>query len=174
MASIFGHGMVGYTLSKIIDQKDLKWLLLCAIFSAILPDLDVLAFHFGIPYEHALGHRGCSHSILFALFWAFILMLTLGRKNKLIWFLVIFLATLSHGLLDAMTTGGKGVGFFIPFDNSRYFFSFRPIKVSPIGVKRFFTNWGLKVLFSEFMYVFVPCFLILAVRKLSNTSLLKK
>ncbi|WP_194766790.1 metal-dependent hydrolase [Tamlana sp. I1] len=174
MASIFGHGVVGYGITKLIDNNDLKWLLLAAVFSTILPDLDVLAFHFGIPYEHALGHRGFTHSILFAFIWSLFLMLTLGRKNKTIWIFVIFLSTLSHGLLDAMTTGGKGVGFFIPFDNSRYFFPCRPIKVSPIGVERFFSEWGLKVLFSEFKYIVVPVFLILAARKLLRNHLSKK
>ena len=164
MASIFGHAIVGFTLSKVIDSKKTKWLLLAAIFSTILPDFDVLAFNFRIPYEHTFGHRGFTHSILFALTWALFLTFTVGRKQKIIWFVVIFLSTSSHGILDALTTGGKGVGFFIPFDNARYFFSFRPIKVSPIGFSRFFSSWGLQVLLSEFKYVFLPCFFIFTVR----------
>ncbi|UKM64900.1 metal-dependent hydrolase [Flavobacteriaceae bacterium GSB9] len=67
MASIFGHSAVGFTLAKLMDSKNSKWLLLVAIFSTILPDFDVLAFKFGIPYEHPFGHRGFTHSILFAL-----------------------------------------------------------------------------------------------------------
>ena len=164
MASIFGHSIVGFTLAKIIDKHHAKWLIALAIVSTILPDFDVISFKLGIPYSHPLGHRGFSHSILFSIIWAFILMLTLGRKNKLIWFCVIFLSTLSHGILDAMTSGGKGVGFFIPFNNSRFFFPFRGIQVSPIGIKEFFSEWGMEVLFSEFKYIFIPSFLILLVR----------
>ncbi len=164
MASVFGHGIVGFTLTKVFNDKNAKWLLFAAIFSTILPDFDVITFKFGIAYEHPFGHRGFTHSILFAFLWTVILMLTLGRKNKLIWFVVIFLSTASHGLLDAMTSGGKGVGFLIPFNNNRFFFPFREIKVSPIGVQKFFSNWGLKVIFSEFKYIFLPCFLILVVR----------
>lgn len=164
MASIFGHGVVGFTLAKVIDNKNLKWLLIAAIFSTILPDFDVLAFKFGIAYKHPLGHRGFTHSILFALLWALALMITLGKRNKLIWFLVISLSTISHGIFDAMTSGGKGVGFFIPFINDRFFFPFREIKVSPIGIDKFFSEWGIKVLFSEFKYIVLPCFLILVVR----------
>ena len=164
MASIFGHSVAGFTLTKVIDSKNLRWLLLAAIFSTILPDLDVLAFKFGIAYEHPLGHRGFTHSILFAILWALALMFTIGRKNKLIWFLVIFLSTLSHGFLDAMTSGGKGVGFFIPFNNERFFFAFRGIKVSPIGIEKFFSSWGLNVLLSEFKYIVLPCFFIFIVR----------
>jgi hypothetical protein len=32
-----------------------------------------------------------------------------------------------------MTDGGLGIAFFAPFDNTRYFLPFGPIKVSPIG-----------------------------------------
>ena len=166
MASVFGHTVVGITITKIVDHKNNKWLLIAAIISAILPDLDVIAFNFGIPYLHPLGHRGFTHSILFAVLWALMLMLTIGRKNKWVWFLVIFLSTISHGLLDAMTTGGEGVGFFIPFNNSRFFFPFRKIQVSPIGVERFFTSWGIKVLFNEFKYIVLPCFFILVIQYL--------
>jgi len=55
-----------------------------------------------------------------------------------------FLATASHGLLDALTDGGLGVAFFAPFDNHRYFLPWRPIHVSPIGAGRFFTIAALK------------------------------
>ena len=140
MASIFGHAVVGFTFAKVIDNKGLKYLLIAAIFSTILPDFDVLAFGLGIPYKHPFGHRGFTHSILFALIWAVSLTFILGRKYKLVWFFVIFLSTVSHGILDAMTSGGKGVGFLIPFNNSRFFFPFREIKVSPIGISDFFSG----------------------------------
>ena len=164
MASVFGHGVVGYTLTKVIDSKNAKWLLFAAILSAILPDFDIIAFYFGIPYEHPLGHRGFTHSILFAILWALVLVYLLGRKNKLIWFLVVLLSTVSHGVLDAMTSGGKGIGFFIPFDNEPFFFPFWGIQVSPLGVSKFFSECGVQVILSEFKYVFLPCFIILAVR----------
>jgi inner membrane protein len=161
MASVFGHSIVGFTLTKVIESKHTKWLLIAAIFSTILPDFDVVTFRMGIPYSHSLGHRGFTHSMLFAILWALILMFTLGRKSKLIWFSVIFLSTVSHGVLDAMTSGGKGVGFLIPFNNNRFFFPFREIKVSPLGVSKFFSEWGLQVIFSEIKYILLPCLLIL-------------
>jgi inner membrane protein len=161
MASIFGHSAVGYTLTKLMDDKNLKWLLLAAIISTILPDFDVISFKLGIPYIHPLGHRGFTHSILFALLWALLLMSTLGRQNKTLWFLVIFLSTVSHGILDAMTTGGRGIGFFIPFKNDRFFFPFQVVRVSPLGFKKFFSEWGMQVIFSEIKYVLLPCSLIL-------------
>lgn len=62
-----------------------------------------------------------------------------------------------------MTSGGKGVGFLIPFDNERYFFSFRGIKVSPLGIENFFSEWGFKVILSEFKYIAMPCLFVLSV-----------
>ena len=73
MASIFGHGVVGFTITKLIGNKQTKWLLLAAILSAILPDFDIIAFKLGIDYQHPLGHRGFTHSILFAMLWALVL-----------------------------------------------------------------------------------------------------
>jgi inner membrane protein len=64
--------------------------------------------------------------------------------------------TASHGMLDAMTDGGLGVAFFAPFDNARYFFPWRPILVSPIGIAQFFSGYGLDVLLSEFVWIWVP------------------
>ncbi|WP_262891175.1 metal-dependent hydrolase [Psychroserpens algicola] len=83
---------------------------------------------------------------------------------------ILFLSTLSHGLLDAITTGGKGVGFFIPFDNSRFFFPLRVIKVSPIGIEKFFSEWGVNVIVSELKYIAVPCGIILTVLLLLKKS----
>lgn len=161
MASFFGHGVLGYTLTKVIDNKNLKWLLLAAIVSAILPDFDVISFKLGIPYAHPLGHRGLTHSILFAFVWAILLMFTLGRENKKTWFFVIFFSTVSHGIVDAMTTGGRGIGFFIPFNNDRFFFPFQVIKVSPLGIKKFLSEWGIQVILSEIKYILLPCLIIL-------------
>ena len=163
MASIFGHGLVAYTTSKLVDSKSSKLLLILAISSAVLPDLDVLAFKFGIDYLHPFGHRGFTHSILFALIWSLLLSVLFGKARKLTFLIAIFLSTLSHGVFDAMTTGGKGVGFLIPFDNSRFFFPFRPIKVSPIGINEFFSEWGINVLLSELKYIGIPCFIVLII-----------
>jgi len=161
MASVFGHGFVAYTTAKVIDSKTSKLLLHLAIASAMLPDIDVLAFKFGVPYAHPFGHRGFTHSILFAVLWSVLLAFVFGKNRKQIFFIVIFLSTLSHVLLDALTTGGKGVGFFIPFINERYFFPLKIIKVSPIGVKQFFSEWGMQVIISELIYIAIPCSIIL-------------
>ena len=40
--------------------------LAAGVIAAMLPDADVLAFALHIPYADAFGHRGASHSLLFA------------------------------------------------------------------------------------------------------------
>jgi hypothetical protein len=50
----------------------------------------------------------------------------------------------SHGLLDAMTDGGKGIALLWPFTTQRFFFAWRPIPVAPIGVG-FLSMRGLRV-----------------------------
>ena len=82
MASIFGHGIVAYTVSRVIDRKKITLLVLLAILSSILPDFDVIAFKFGIPYSHPFGHRGFTHSILFAILWAVIVSILVSKKEK--------------------------------------------------------------------------------------------
>ena len=56
-----------------------------------------------------------------------------------------------------MTTGGLGTAFFSPWDLKRCFFSLRPIRVSPIGIKAFFDGRGLRVLTSEARWIGPPC-----------------
>ncbi|WP_036042330.1 metal-dependent hydrolase [Leptospira alstonii] len=133
-------------------------LLLVGILFSILPDADVIAFQFGIPYEHEWGHRGFTHSILFALYLSILAcaFVRFSRARIEVILLFLFLSILSHGVLDAMTNGGLGVGFFIPYSSERFFFSLRPIRVSPIGIKNFLTSRGLLVLRSELFIVWFP------------------
>ena len=84
-----------------------------------------------------------------------------------------FILTASHGVLDALTSGGLGIALFAPFDNTRYFFPYTPIKVSPIGVAAFFSDWGKRVMISEILWVWLPAIFILIV-SLSAKIVMKK
>jgi inner membrane protein len=127
---------------------------------AMLPDADVIAFAFGIPYGDMFGHRGFTHSLFFAgVLGAAVTWYLLHRPGSdshrltlFVWFTAV---TMSHGLLDALTDGGRGIAFFAPFSDQRYFFPWRPIQVSPIGVG-FFSARGLRVLASEARWLWVP------------------
>jgi inner membrane protein len=134
------------------------WLLgpLCAV----APDLDVAAFALGIPYEHPLGHRGLWHSVPFAAgFAAVVAVLALPRGASFArsrgW-LYLFLATASHGVLDAFTDGGLGVALLAPFDWTRWFAPWRPIQVSPLTPAGFAAQLGA-ILGSEALWVWLPC-----------------
>jgi inner membrane protein len=104
-----------------------------------------------------MGHRGFTHSLFFAaLLAALVVALFFRGSSWLLMWLYFFVATASHGILDAMTNGGLGVAFFAPFDNARYFFPFRPIQVSPLHVHRFFSARGAAILLSELKWVIAP------------------
>jgi inner membrane protein len=128
---------------------------------SVLPDIDVIGFRFGIHYGDFWGHRGFTHSLFFAAILATLVAFagfsrgTPGISRVSLW-IYFFLATASHGLLDAMTNGGLGVAFFSPFDNTRYFLPWRPIAVSPISVTRFFSERGVAVLQSELLWIWIP------------------
>ena len=164
MASAFAHAVAATAIGSVMGVPWRLWATLAlGMICAVLPDLDVIGFWLGIPYEHPLGHRGLSHSIPFAAAVSLGLLQIAYRnsstveRRRLGWF--FFLATSSHGVLDAMTNGGLGVAFFAPFVNTRYFFPFRPIAVSPLEPHLFFTRWGLTVLMTEFIWVGIPALL---------------
>ncbi|MGB0910641.1 MAG: metal-dependent hydrolase [Nitrospirales bacterium] len=163
MASTFSHVLVAFAIGRsrhwTVNPKRF-WIF--TVFCSIAPDVDVLAFALGIPYEHVFGHRGLTHSLFFALlvgisvvhlgFPGVVILSAEGRRLVVHFFLV----TASHGFLDALTDGGRGVAFFAPFETSRYFFPWTPVKVSPIGIERFFSEWGVQVMASEFLWIGIP------------------
>lgn len=134
MASL-GHVAIGMAAGRLHAPDDARARRRAMVgFSALslLPDADVIAFAVGIPYEDAFGHRGASHALLVAV------MLGLGcalfdpERRARAAAIGIGVAA-SHGLLDAMTTGGLGVALLWPFSDARVFFGWRPIPVAPIG-----------------------------------------
>ncbi len=163
MPTVITHAIVGgsLTLFKHPDVSTPRLLCVLAVLP-VLPDLDVIAFSFGIPYSHPLGHRGFTHSLPFALIMALLtqrlLFAQLARFTKAWWSLVAltFAATASHGVLDAFTDAGLGVGFFIPFDDSRYFAPWRPIATSPLSISAFFNGPALRILSNELFWIGLP------------------
>src|SRR5262249_5151478 len=127
---------------------------------AIAPDADVIGVALGVPFRSLLGHRGLSHSLAFAAALAAVVVAAGFRHSDLsrprLW-LYFFLAAASHGVLYALSNVGPGTACLAPFDNDRYFFPWRPIVVSPIGIRPFFSAWGLRVLESEFVWIWIPC-----------------
>ncbi|MEE7548611.1 metal-dependent hydrolase, partial [Xanthomonas sp. Kuri4-1] len=127
------------------------------VAAAMLPDADVLGFALHVPYADAFGHRGASHSLLFAT-----LVAALGacayrwlQARPLQAALWLWLCAASHPLLDAMTSGGLGVALAWPWSEAREFAPWRPIRVSPF-VGGFFNARGLATLASELRWVWLP------------------
>jgi inner membrane protein len=102
---------------------------------SLLPDLDVIGFRLGIPYGAPFGHRGATHSVAAAAAVTTVVVLPAILRGRPALGLGVrtFVAVASHGLLDALTDGGKGVALLWPWSLHRYFAPWRPIPVAPIG-----------------------------------------
>ena len=167
MCSVITHPAVPIALSVCFPRASVSpALVLAGAVCSIIPDLDVIGFGFGIKYNDMLGHRGFTHSIVFAAALGALVAFTLFRDSPggpWLTFIFLFLSTLSHPLLDMLTNGGLGVALLAPLSGERYFFPCRPIEVSPIGVGSFFSEWGVRVIVSELRWVWVPSAAVFAV-----------
>jgi inner membrane protein len=172
MPTIISHAIAAYAAGKVILAENSKKVMITGMICSMIPDADVISFSFGIPYESLFGHRGFTHSFFFALLLASVLtwLVFSKEKNRNMIFLFLFAATVSHGILDAMTTGGKGVAFFAPFQNERYFLPWRPIRVSPFGLDAFTSGYGLRVLLSELKWIWLPSLIIIISAKAARRN----
>ena len=162
MASL-GHIAVGVAASRIYraerpaHRAPLASLLFWSALS-FLPDADVIGFSFGVEYGDAWGHRGATHSFVFAIVLGAIIgaLAPIVRRPALRTGLTAILVLASHPLLDTLTNGGLGCALFWPFDLTRYFAPWRPIPVSPIGLG-YLSVYGMLVAIFEAV-VFSPLF----------------
>jgi inner membrane protein len=161
MPTIMTHAVAASTLVRLVTphrRLGAPFWALCAGL-AMLPDLDVIAYAFPVAYDSIWAHRGISHSFLAAGIVAALATLWARRRVPLrapVLWLCFALAMASHGVIDTMTAGGKGVALLAPFDATRYSSPWRPMRASPIGAA-FFSRWGLSVLTGEVVCVWVPC-----------------
>ncbi len=171
MPSIITHAAVPLALWCAADRGRIRaWLLAAGVVAAMLPDADVLAFALHIPYADAFGHRGASHSLLFASVLAVLTAVLAFFGSGRPWSAVscqprlaptvqaaafVFICAASHPLLDAMTSGGLGVALAWPWSEHRFFAPWRPIRVSPFA-PQFFSARGIATLLSELRWVWLP------------------
>ena len=161
MPTVFSHAAVPLALGVGLGRDVIPpRLLLAGVLASALPDLDVIAFSWGVPYASALGHRGFSHSLCAAAAVALAgaalsRRLRAGAGHTL---LFLFVAMASHGILDAFTDGGRGVALLWPASAERFFApaALRVIEVSPIGLTRFLSERGITVLVSELRWIWLP------------------
>jgi inner membrane protein len=124
-------------------------------------DADVLGHQLGVPYLHPLGHRGLSHSLVFALALALVARWVCFRGDG--WasvrgrvLVVMLVAALTHPLFDMLTDGGHGIALWAPFSNERLFLPWRPVEVAPLAPSAMLSEWGLRVMASELAWLVLP------------------
>ncbi len=163
----FTHPIITLALGAPFYRREISvWIWAWGAVLTALPDIDFIGYQMGIPYPSMMGHRGFTHSLLFAAGAALLSAVYFRREWKAslatLW-LFFFLCTASHGVLDGLTDGGLGVAFFTPFENSRYFLPWRPIPVAPLDPRLIFSEWGAQVIASELVWIWVPTLVTAAV-----------
>jgi inner membrane protein len=160
MASI-GHVAVGLTAARSSGDRASRWpsMLFWSALS-LFPDIDVVGFLRGVPYGAPWGHRGATHSLVFALAGGVLVgFCARGFRRPVLRTMVIATLVLaSHGLLDTMTDGGLGAALLWPFSLTRFFAPWRPIPVAPIG-PAFFSPDGAMIALTE-VVLFLPLWLL--------------
>lgn len=179
MPSIVGHFAVPVALCT--ARRVPGRLLVAGLAASMLPDADTLGLLAGVAQHGAAGHRGWTHSIVFAFAVATMLGAMharglrpsrgdastpgdgrAGAPRAIPFgsaFPFLLACALSHPLLDVLTNGGPGVMLGWPFTDARVFAPWRPIEVSPIGAG-FFSARGLTVVASELLWVVAPAFVL--------------
>ena len=158
MATFVGHSLVALTVCAPLQRTSLGramsiyWWLAILVLVSLMPDLDVLMLRW-LPYSHPFSHRGFSHSLFFAVLAAMLITISCrlagllhGNISTLILVWLLLAAVMaSHGLLDALTDGGLGIGLFSPFSASRYFFPIRPLPVAWLSPAVMFSPYMMHV-----------------------------
>jgi inner membrane protein len=152
MASAIRHFIVaaGLALPVRLDGVMPRWAVpvVCGLFGAV-PDLDTpLMFALEIPRRSVFAHRGFFHSPFFLALFSTVLAAVVVRRRWLPVAALWSAAAVTHPLLDMLTDGGPGVALLYPVTEARVFFPWRPIRVSPLGIVRFFNRAG-EILRSE-------------------------
>jgi inner membrane protein len=163
MASLLSHPAVPLVVAAVLGPlKISRRLLLAAVAASILPDLDVVGYWLGVPYDHPFGHRGFTHSIAFGILLGLVAVPFAARLTAAphIVFYLVALSVISHGVLDAMTDGGLGVALLWPFSDNRFFLPWRPIQVTPMRIDGLFSREGLRIVGSEIAVIWLPTIVI--------------
>lgn len=125
-----------------------------ATFAALAaaPDLDLLLSAFK-PSGTPFAHRVMTHSLLFSVAaGALVAGLARTRPHRALLGVLSVLALASHGLLDALTRSGSGLGpkLLWPFSQTRVAFGWQPI-LGTESYQEYFTLSAAPVYAQEFM-----------------------
>ena len=172
MPSIFAHAVAGAALANAAfsPRRVPRRVWITAAFVAALPDIDAIGRPFGNLSFEALfgGHRGLTHSVMFAL--AFSAIVTWGFFRRPQWtalqrrlWATFALAIVSHGVLDALSTIGSGVAFWAPFSWTHYEFAWQPL--GELGPGSRGPDRVLDMVANEFVWVGLPSLMVVAIAR---------
>ena len=111
MPTVFTHAAVPLAVGLGLGERVVsRRLLMVGVVASMLPDLDTVGFRFGVAYGSPWGHRGFAHSLAVAVLMAVAASMMHAWLKCSRWtaFWFVLLAAASHGLLDTLTTGGRG------------------------------------------------------------------
>ena len=150
MASL-GHVAVGLAAARLhsgerLDPRS------AAVFTALatFADLDAVPAMLGVPLPPPFGHRGALHSLVVAtaVGLAAGALVLAPRGGRLRTALLSVAAAASHGILDCLTHGGRGIALLWPFAPTRLLLPWRPVPAAPLGF-RFLSPAGMRLLTFE-------------------------
>ena len=174
MPSFFGHAVAGVALgAAFADEKTPRRTLVLGTLRALAPDLDSFTLFLPLHPGNFLAHRGVSHSLLAAvLLAAAVLLFGFRREQRSLKVGVyLLLASISHGLLDACTSGRIGVAFFYPFSTSRWGCYWQPFLDAPLPFWPGLRLPFLGALLGEALWIGLPGLLLVAtIRRIRNFS----
>lgn len=149
MASPWAHAIAGAAAGALYQSPgQRRRVITLAAICGVVPDLDLIGWPLGVSTFTLFGHRGVTHSIAFAVMLGVAvagLLPGITRRERVIAGVVLILATVTHSVLDAMTTySPTGPAFWAPFSNERYRFSWMPLT----GAGGFATDFGQEVIYA--------------------------
>jgi inner membrane protein len=160
MATVYTHAVVGLGLARCYTVRPMPWLywgLAAAV--AVIPDLDIFS---PAPYSTPLGHRGITHSLLFAFALSMLAATAAYRRCDIPWrslAALLFIIAATHGLLDAMTATGIGIPLFWPVGDC--YGGRGPLLASDINPEWYYP-WHSDALGVELYWVWIPLGLLMA------------
>jgi len=172
MASAITHFAVGAGLALACTESAVlrgalpRWAIpVTAGLFAVAPDLDTwVMMALDIPRGSPFSHRGIFHSPFFLALLALAIAALAVRGRAVLAVAALWAGgAITHPLMDMLTDGGSGVMLLFPVSTNRYFFPWRPIRVSPLSIARFFDRAG-EILWSELPFCLAAVLIGLSIR----------
>ena len=82
MASVFSHAVAALGIGACFYTPSIpKRVWAIGALCSVVPDLDIIGFHYGIHYGDFWGHRGFTHSLIFAALVAAVALIVAFRRG---------------------------------------------------------------------------------------------